>query len=67
MQQFHPAQISGLPRFWGGLVGYLTYEMVSFFEKIPNKLTDDKPLAHFIIPDELLIFDNIRHSLYWKT
>ncbi|MFC1858235.1 anthranilate synthase component I family protein [Thermodesulfobacteriota bacterium] len=64
MGQFHPAQVPGLPRFWGGLVGYLTYEMVSFFEKIPNKLPDDKPLAHFIIPDELLIFDNIRHSLF---
>jgi len=63
MAQYRPAQIEGLPRFWGGLVGYMTYEMVSFFEAIPNRLPEDKPIAHFIIPDELLIFDNIRHTL----
>ena len=63
MDEFRPAQLPELPRFWGGMVGYLTYEMVSFFESIPNLLPAKKPLAHFIIPDELLIFDNIRHTL----
>ncbi|MBW2193062.1 MAG: chorismate-binding protein [Deltaproteobacteria bacterium] len=63
MEQYQPAQVSGLPRFWGGLVGYFTYEMVSFFESIPNLLPKNKPLAHFIIPDQLIIFDNIRHTL----
>lgn len=63
MQQFKPAEIPELPQFWCGLVGYLTYETVSFFESIPNALPADKPLAHFMIPDELLIFDNIRHTL----
>ena len=63
MSKYRPAQMTGLPRFWGGMVGYLTYEMVSFFESIPNLLPENKPLAHFIIPDELLIFDNIRHTL----
>lgn len=63
MQKFRPAQVPGLPRFWGGLVGYLTYEMVSFFEKIPNRLPPERPIAHFVLPDELLIFDNIQHTL----
>ncbi|MDM8525078.1 anthranilate synthase component I family protein [Desulfococcaceae bacterium HSG8] len=63
MEQYRPASVPGLPRFWGGMVGYLTYEMVSFFEPIPNLLPEDKPLAYFIIPNELLIFDNIRHTL----
>jgi anthranilate synthase component 1 len=63
MAKYRTPEIAGLPRFWGGLVGYLTYEMVSFFENIPNKWPDDKPLAHFIIPDKLLIFDNIRNTL----
>lgn len=63
MSQYKPAHVPGLPRFWGGLVGYITYEMVSFFEKIPNRLPENKPLAHFIIPDALLIFDNIQHTL----
>ena len=63
MQRFQPAEMADLPRFWGGLVGYLTYEMVSFFERIPNRLPADAPLAHFIVCDELLIFDNIRNTL----
>ena len=63
MAQYRPADMPELPRFWGGLVGYFTYEMVSFFESIPNGLPKDKPLANFIIPDEILIFDNIRHTL----
>lgn len=63
MSRFQPAEVSGLPRFWGGMVGYLTYEMVSFFEAIPNKLPETKPLAQFFIPDEILVFDNIRHTL----
>ena len=63
MNEYRPAQMPELPRFWGGMVGYLTYEMVSFFESIPNLLPENKPLAHFIIPDELIVFDNIRHTL----
>ncbi len=64
MDRYSPAQISELPRFWGGIVGYLSYEMVSFFEAIPHQYDPAKPLAHFILPDELIIFDNIRHTLY---
>jgi len=63
MKRFSPAQISDLPRFWGGMVGYWTYEAVSFFEKIPNRLPPETPLAAFVIPDTMLIFDNVRHTL----
>ncbi len=63
IQQCRPADIPGLPRFWGGLVGYICYEAVSFFEAIPNNLPPEQPLAHFIMPDEVLIFDNIRNTL----
>ncbi|MFH1985351.1 MAG: anthranilate synthase component I family protein [Pseudomonadota bacterium] len=65
--RYRMAEMAGLPRFLGGLVGYMNYEMVSFFEAIPNRLAPDTPLAHFIIPDELLIFDNIRHTLTAAT
>lgn len=63
LDRYRAAQLPELPRFWGGLVGYLTYEMVSFFERIPNRLPDDKPIAHFVLPEELLIFDNIQNTL----
>jgi anthranilate synthase component 1 len=63
MNRFSPAQLEELPRFWGGMVGYFTYESVSFFEKIPNRLTAEQPLAAFVIPNTVLIFDNVRHTL----
>jgi anthranilate synthase component 1 len=66
-ENYHMAEMTGLPRFLGGLVGYMGYEMVSFFENIPNRCPPDTPLAHFIIPDELLIFDNIQHTLTAAT
>ncbi|HQN17606.1 MAG TPA: anthranilate synthase component I family protein [Syntrophobacteraceae bacterium] len=63
MAGYRPVSFPGLPRFWGGMVGYLAYEFVSFFENIPNAYPEDRPLAHFVIPDRLFIFDNIRHTL----
>ena len=63
IRRYNAAHVSGLPRFSGGLVGYFTYEAVSFFESIPNRLPENTPIAHFIMPDELLIFDNIQHTL----
>lgn len=63
MTKYRAASFPGLPRFWGGLVGYFSYEFVSFFEKIPNRLPDDEPVAQFMIPDKIIVFDNIRHCL----
>jgi anthranilate synthase component 1 len=64
LHQYRLARPPGTPRFCGGLVGYLAYEAVHFFEPhVPNRLPAEKPLADFIIPDALIVFDNIRHTL----
>ncbi len=55
--------LSMLPRFWGGLVGYVCYEMVSFFEPVPNLLPEEVPLAHFVLPANIIVFDNRRHTI----
>jgi len=58
------AELAGLPKFKGGLVGYFAYEMVSFFEpRVKSKLPPEQPLAHFILPEILLAFDNVHHTL----
>lgn len=63
-QRYRQGTSPGLPRFAGGLVGYLTYEMVHFFEpRIPNRLPAEKPLADFMIPDLMVVFDNVQHTL----
>ncbi len=65
MQKFKPANIKGLPRFYGGLVGYIGYDMARFFEKLPDKNTDDLKLpdSFFILTDNILIFDHINHTI----
>jgi anthranilate synthase component 1 len=63
IQGYHPAPIPELPRFWTGLTGYVTYEMVSFFEDIPVSLTESDPYAHFMIPGQMIIFDNVQQTL----
>ncbi len=62
-KEFVPADIPELPRFWSGFTGYCSYEIISFFENIPVCLPDNTPYAHFIIPDEMIIFDNIKQTL----
>ena len=64
MKPYSLAVIPGTPRFSGGLVGYVCYEAAHFFEpRVPNKLPPEIPLAEFVIPDTVLIFDNAAHTL----
>ena len=67
MALYKPVTLPRLPRFWGGMVGFFTYEFVSFFEAIPNRLPENVPLAEFILPGQLFIFDNVRHTLTLVT
>ena len=41
MKQYCPVEVPGLPRFFGGAVGYISYDMVRFFEKLPAGSEDD--------------------------
>lgn len=65
MQDFKPVTIKGLPRFYGGLVGYIGYDMVRFFEEIADKNPDDLKLADsiFILTDTVLVFDHVNHTI----
>jgi anthranilate synthase component 1 len=55
----------GLPRFGGGVVGYAGYDLVRFFEPVPEKTRDDlgAPDAFFLLSDTVVIFDHVEHSL----
>jgi anthranilate synthase component 1 len=63
LQAYDPAPMPELPRFWTGLTGYVAYEMVTFFENIPVSLPETDPFAHFIIPEQMIIFDNVQQTL----
>ncbi|MDD5347223.1 MAG: anthranilate synthase component I [Candidatus Omnitrophica bacterium] len=65
MRDFRPAHIKGLPRFYGGFVGYMGYDTVRFFEDIPDKNFDGLDLADtvFMLTDTILVFDHINHTI----
>jgi anthranilate synthase component 1 len=65
MKGFKPARIKGLPRFYGGFVGYIGYDFVRFIEDIPDKNPDDLhvPDTFVILTDKILLFDHINHTL----
>jgi anthranilate synthase component I len=59
---YKPVEVKGLPRFYGGLVGYIGYDMVRFFENIPdNKKKGLKlPDMFLMVTDTVIIFDNLK-------
>ena len=65
LRDFQPVAVPGLPRFQGGAVGYLAYDMVRHMERLPAAAHDDLELpdAVFMLSDTLLVFDNLRHRL----
>jgi anthranilate synthase component 1 len=62
---FRPVEVDGLPRFFGGAVGYLGYDMVRYFERLSlSKPADiDAYDSYFVITDTILVFDNIRQKI----
>jgi len=54
-----------LPPFCGGAVGYIGYDAVRFFERLPDTNPDDRnlPDCYFVFTDTLLIFDHVRHRI----
>ena len=65
MSDYKPVKVEGLPRFFGGAVGYIGYDMVRFFESLPHEAVDDLniPDSVFVITDTILIFDNIGQKI----
>lgn len=65
MSKFKFAYVEGLPRFCGGLVGYMGYDMVRFIEDIPDENPEDfsVPDMQFVLTDTILIFDHVEHRI----
>jgi anthranilate synthase component 1 len=67
LARFKPVVLPGLPRFVGGLVGYLGYDVVRFFE--PKLDVDGEgasnalPESIFMLADTLVAFDHARGRL----
>lgn len=57
-----PATVPGLPRFWGGAVGYFGYDVVRQVEDLPDAPRDDLgvPDGVFVFTDVVLAIDNLK-------
>lgn len=65
LSEYRPVPDSGLPRFFGGAVGFIGYDTVRFFERLPERDKDGLglPDIFFMITDTLVIFDNVTHTM----
>ncbi|MEJ5228023.1 anthranilate synthase component I [Thermodesulfovibrio sp.] len=63
--QYIPYINPELPRFFGGMVGYISYDTVKLFEKVPelSKPSIDMADIFLMVPETLLIFDNLKQSI----
>jgi anthranilate synthase component I len=60
------AEIPGLPRFFGGAVGFVGYEGMCEFERMPPPKPARAPVqprSRFLKADQLIVFDNVRHTI----
>ncbi|QPJ65650.1 MAG: anthranilate synthase component I [Candidatus Nitrohelix vancouverensis] len=65
LQKYKPVEDPDLPRFYGGAVGFMSYDIVRYFEDLPDNTLDDLnvPESEFMITNHLLIFDNMRQTI----
>ena len=63
-KRFEVENIEGLPRFFGGLVGYFGYDTVRYVEpRLANSAPEDTlntPDIMLMVSEEVVVFDNIR-------
>jgi len=66
--RFKVADLPGLPRFSGGLVGYFGYDTIQYIE---SRLADphkpdplDTPDILLMVSDEVVVFDNLSGRMY---
>src|SRR5207253_7907477 len=60
-----PVPVPALPRFAGGAVGHIGYDMARAFERLPERAGDDLglPDACLLLAESLLVFDNVAQKI----
>ena len=60
----HPADVPELGQFWGGAIGYFSYDTARLIERLPNRPPNGLPVPDglFIFTRSLVILDNLHGS-----
>ena len=58
-----------LPTFMGGAVGYFSYDLKHFVEKLPSRSKDDidVPLCYLAFYDTVIIFDHLKGKVWMAS
>lgn len=61
----NPIAIPGMPKFVGGAVGMLGYDIVRFFERLPDDNEDDLQVDDLamMIPESVVVFDHAKNVI----
>lgn len=67
LKKIIPKNKAAAPGFFGGAVGYFSFEYFSFIEKIQEKIFDDTgfPVFEFGIFEDVIIFDHKNNSIQY--
>lgn len=65
LAEYRPVELPGVPPFFGGAVGYMAYDTVRYYERIPDTRPDDLQLPDCVvmIADTIIAFDHVRHRM----
>jgi len=66
MKEYIPVSVPNLPRFTGGAVGFIGYELIHDIEPVVPRPPNDElktPVIYFLIADQLLIFDRVAQTI----
>ena len=66
LKRYPALQLPNAPRFTGGLVGYLGYEAVRYFEPVLDGQMHpaSMPDGIYLLADVVVAFDNVRRSIF---
>jgi len=65
LQEYKIAEHRALPDFFGGAVGYFSYDMVRRFEVLPETVRDSLQLPdmHLMIPMDFIVYDHVGQKI----
>ena len=65
MRHFSPVNVSDLPPFFCCAVGFIGYDTVRYYERLPNVPQDDLrlPDVHVLFYDSVIIFDHVTKTM----
>jgi anthranilate synthase component 1 len=65
LKDYRPVSVPGVPPFFGGALGYVSYDAVEQFHGIINDKKDPlgMPEIFFLFVQTLIAFDNLKHTI----